>query len=494
MYGYMERIARINLTDRSVRYEFPEEKIIRKYLGGTGLGVYYLYKEVKKGTRWSDPENLFMILSGPMGGCPGPGALVSVVSMGAKTDSVAASQSNGRMGAFMRFCGYDGLIFEGRSEKPIYVYVTESRIEFREAEELMGMDTWTATGAIEKDLGKTEDELSIMAVGPAGEHGVLFAATCSERGHIAAHGGTGAVMASKNLKAVAVERGSKEVDFFDLEGLWHTMQELIVTKGYSSPVKTHKYGTTTGIIGNAANFMVPVKNYTSTDYETYFCLGSPSYDLHIEKKHIPCYGCAYRHCYRITVKDGEFAGQTGDEMEYETVAAVGSNAGCTDAIAVQMLGNYIDKMCMDSNETGWIMSWLMECYEKGICTKKELDGIEMTWGNSDAMFKMVRKIAYREGHIGDVLGNGLAYAAERLFDGKGRDLAIYTKRGNTPRGHDHRGLQNHILDTATGGIGTDEIGVLFPNLKALGLPEDLDKGTAEDCGRIVAACYRKTNY
>lgn len=490
MYGYMGTLGRVDLNTGKFTEEHPEEEILRKYIGGTGLGAYYLYREVPRGTKWSDPENLFMVMAGPLSGGPGPFGTVSVVTQGALTGSLGSAQTNGKMGAFLRFCGYDGIILHGRSPRPVYLYIHEDAMELHPADELMGLDTWETTEAIEKELGLDELSLSVLAIGPAGEHGVNIAATCTERGHITAHNGVGAVMGAKNLKAIAVRRGSKPLPYADYGHLQQTVMEVLKEKSIPNPNGYAKYGTSRAIISLDNSGMLPVKNYTSDEGYKYYFQDGVNYEERFEKEHIPCWGCMFKHCHRIKVKDGKLKGMVGEEQEYEGVSGLGTNICMGSVAETQMLGNWVDKYCMDANEIGWILGWLMECYDRGICTREDLDGLEMTWGNYEASVEMVRKIAYRDG-IGDVLANGLAYAATHLWNGAGADYGVYTLKGNTPRGHDHRQTFNHLLDTCTGGIGTDEIGVLFPNNRIIGLPDDTDKTTPEGCAKIVAACYRK---
>lgn len=488
MYGYMGRIARVDLSTREITYEFPEEKILRQYYGGLGLGSYYLYRDMPKDKTWSDPENMFMLMTGPLTGAPGPTGLMTIVSMGAKTKNIVGAQCAGKSAPFLKFCGYDGLIIEGKSKTPVYLHITEDNIEFREAGHLMGLDTWQTTDKIEEEIGQGEDRMSVLAIGPAGENLVLMAAVCNEKGHIAAHNGPGAVMGSKNLKAVAIERGSKHPEYPDIEELrqffWSYLSEKSLHMG-----DTYKYGTSTGIVGNTAPQMVPVKNYLNTDAEKFSTLSSRNYNKFVEREHLPCWGCPFRHCYRFTIVDGPFKGEVGDEMEYEVVAAMGSVCYNDDPMEVQMLGNQIDKLGMDGNEMGWIIGWLMECYERGICTKEDLDGIEMKWGDYTAQSRMLRKIAYRDGKVADACANGLTYAAQNLFDGKGEPYGVFTYKGNTPRGHDHRHLWNFELDTATGAIGTDEIGVLFPNNQVLGVADDVDRNTPDGCAEVSRATF-----
>lgn len=491
MNAYMGKICRVNLTTGEVTNEFPEESVLRRFIGGEGLGAYYVYKEVEADTEWDEPGNIITFMSGPLGGSPGPTGTICVVSKGALTGELVGSQANGKMGAFLRFCGYDGLIIQGKSDKPVYLHITEELVELKDASDLMGLDTWKTEEEIEKEIGKSEDEMSVMSIGPAGENLVRISSMCADRGHMVAHNGAGAVMGAKNLKAVAVERGTQEPPYADLSNLHQKIYEVLQEKSIPAGADFVRFGTARAIVGNDNAGILPVKNYTESDGSPYYIHDGSRYDRTgiFKKEHMPCWGCMFRHCHKITVTKGKLKGMVGEEQEYEGSAELGPNLCMKDAEEAQMLGNLVDFLGMDVNAIGYILSWLMECYEKGIATKADLDGIEMEWGSYEACTAVIRKIAYRDG-IGDILADGLHVAAEKLFGGEGRDCGVYVKKGVVPRGHDHRQTFNHLLDTCTSSIGTDEVAQLFPNNVAIGLPADTDKTTPEGCAKIVAACYR----
>ena len=213
---------------------------------------------------------------------------------------------------------------------------------------------------------------------------------------------------------------------------------------------------------------LPVKNYTTNIFPEYTDFVGMALRARFEVRPKPCWGCRMNHCEFMKVTDGPCAGYEGEEPEYEQLAAFGPVIGQTDPGAAVMLGNLVDRLGLDTNEAGWVIGWTMECYEKGLLTKKDTDGLEMTWGNVDAVEAMLWKIANREG-FGNLLAEGVKRTAEHI-GGEAVDCAIYTKKGAAPRSHDHRSYLNEMLDTCVSNTGTIESWGGRPQFQQLGLP------------------------
>ncbi|MFQ6077251.1 MAG: aldehyde ferredoxin oxidoreductase N-terminal domain-containing protein, partial [Candidatus Bathyarchaeia archaeon] len=211
--GYTGKLLRVDLTHERIEDFILDEETCRKYVGGTGVGSKILYDEVPPGIDWSDPENRLIFASGPLGGTRiGGSGSFSLVTKGALTNGATSVQANGLFGAYIKFCGHDGLIVEGAAKRWLYLYINDGVAELREASHLLGRDTYEIVDLLRKELGKGERRLSVVSIGPAGEHLVRFAGVFAEKGHSASHNGPGAVMGSKKLKAVAVSRGKKAVE------------------------------------------------------------------------------------------------------------------------------------------------------------------------------------------------------------------------------------------------------------------------------------------
>ncbi|MFH1140339.1 MAG: aldehyde ferredoxin oxidoreductase N-terminal domain-containing protein, partial [Chloroflexota bacterium] len=218
--GFTGKLLRVDLTNEEVSEESVDEATQRAYPGGTSIGAKVLYEEVPSGVEWSDPENRLVLATGPLGGTTiGGSGTFSVATKGALTNGATSSQANGFFGAYLKFCGYDGIIIQGAAKRWLYLHVRDGGAELRDASHLAGKDTWETDDIIKRELGYKEKAMSVFCIGPAGENLVKFAAICGDKGHIAGHNGTGAVMGSKRLKAIAVERGKRRLAVSDRKGL-----------------------------------------------------------------------------------------------------------------------------------------------------------------------------------------------------------------------------------------------------------------------------------
>lgn len=473
-YGYNGKILRVDLSNGQTSAEILDPRTARKYFGGTGLGIKILYDEVPSGVEWSDPENRVIIASGPLGGTRVMGsATVTLVTKGAITGGPSATQANGYLGAFLRFCGFDAVIIQGRAEKLSYLYIHDGQAEIRDAAFVAGQSTWDTEDIIKKELGMSQNAMSVFAIGPAGENLVRFAGFIGDRGHSASHNGSGAVLGSKNLKAIAVARGTGRIAVKDEAKLSElTRQNFEGLKNSPQGALQVKYGTLGLMRGMAAMGGAPFKNYavntspmTPEQLETF----TPEYlreNWKLVQRH-SCWACQMHHCDLITIDEGPLAGKVGEEPEYECFSGMGTQIGNYNGMTATALANEVDRLGLDVNETGWVMGMAIECYERGLISKKDTDGLELTWGNVEAIRAMLYKIARREG-FGDVLADGVMRAARRI-GGEAPTFAIHGSRGGVPVGLDHRRNWSMQLDVTTSDIGNNELH-LAPNAASLGLP------------------------
>ena len=471
--GYMGRILRVDLGSGQVREEELSEALIKQYVGGTGIGIKYLHDEVPPGVEWNDPENRLIFFSGPLGATliSGTGTF-SVVSKGPMTNLAGSSQANGRFGAYLKFSGIDGFIVQGAASDLVYLYIHDGTAEIRDARHLAGKGTLETEEILLKELGLGKQG-SVQCIGPAGENLVRYAMISGDGGHVAAHNGLGAVMGAKKLKAVAVARGAAKVPVKHsqaVERLAREMHEDAKTKGSK---RIYEFGTGGGFSGAALGGFLPVKNYTTNIFPEHEKFDGQYIRTHFKMKNNPCWACRLLHCKTCEVTEGPYAGFVGEEPEYEALAAWGSLIGNTDPGATVMLNRFADQMGLDANEAGWTIAWVMECYEKGVFTKDDLSGLDMSWGNVESVREILRMIALRQG-IGDLLAEGVMRAS-RKTGGEAADWAIYTLKGASPRGHDHRGRWCELLDTCTSNTSTIEAtrGGVFP--ERMGNPPVSDK-------------------
>jgi aldehyde:ferredoxin oxidoreductase len=455
---YSGQMLRVDLEKGDIERFLLQESILRRYIGGTGLGARFLYDEVPPGIAWSDPSNRLVFASGPLNATPiGGSGSVSVVSKGPLTDGAGCSQSNGFFGAYLRLCGLNGIIFQGSSSELQYLYIGSEDAELRRAEWLKDLDTYKTSDLLKHEHGRNERGMSIASIGPAGERRVKFAGIFFDHGHSASHNGLGAVMGSKNLKAIAIDRGEKKVPIQDsarVRGISEELLENVKTQSRG----TYDYGTLNGLHGNAQRFMIPVKNYTTSqweiDPEKWDKFGGKYIRENFTMRRNSCWACQIHHCDIMKITEGPYAGMELEEPEYEQFSAWSSNIGNDDVTAAMMLSKEVDRLGLETNEAGWVVGFAMECYEKGILRGEKINNLDLNWGNAEGSRLLLNLIANREG-IGDILAEG-AMRASQAIGGGAENVAIHTMKGNTPRGHDHRNRTTEQFDTSISNTSTLE--------------------------------------
>ena len=498
------RYLRVDLSEGRIWTDQLDEDTYRACVGGTGYGTKVLYDEVGPGVGWSDPENRIIVASGPLGGTRVNGSgTVSVVTKGPMTNGAATSQANGFLGAFMRSNGFDGVVIQGASSRLCCLHIREGEAELRDADHLAGVDTWDMIDRIAEELGADERRLSVFGIGPAGESGVRFAGIIGDRGHVAGDNGTGAVMGSKGLKAIVAQRSQNLPAVHDSRALAEvarTLHDRIVEDPVAREGIT-RWGTLRAIAkeARAGGGFLPVKNYTTSVYnisdEEVEMWDGPYLQEHYVTGRHNCWACSCQHCTTFTIPRGRHKGFVGEEPEYEQFAAFGPAIGNTDVDEAIVLSNECDRLGFENNEMGWVLGLAMECTDKGILTREQLDGLDMTWGNVDAARALMGKMSRREG-VGNLFAEGAMRAAEEIGD-EAVEFAVHTKKGNTPRGHDHRSRWTEMFDTATSNTGTMETGPMgnMPKdaLKAIGIdalpdafsPEEVSTFTARTKGAMI---------
>lgn len=399
--------------------------------------------------------------SGPLGGTVGGTGAFSVVTKGPQTNGAVSAQANGFFGAFLRFSGFDGVMVLGAADDWVYLYIHDGLGELRDARSLVGKDTCETGELIIQELGLGGGQVSVFSIGPAGENLVRFACIVGDRGHVVAHGGAGAVMGSKKLKAIAAKRGREKPRIDNEEALRSIGKEMVENIKHHPTASTFLWGTSLLLPQYLPFGLLPIKNLTATDFPEADKFGGKSYRPRLEMKRHPCWACQFHHCNIVKIMEGPYAGYEAEEPEFEDLVAFGPLIGQTDPQAVIMLTDLNDRLGMDVNEIGWLLAMLMECYAKGIITRRDIDGIELTWGNVEAVRAILPKIARREG-FGHVLAEGTRQAAE-LIGGEAPDIGVYLQTGAVPRSHDHRVRWEEMLDTATSPTSTiDSANVATP--------------------------------
>ncbi len=473
-HGYAGKILGVDLSNKTFSDESLGEEVLRKYIGGAGLGARYLYDENPDNVEWSNPENRMIFANGPLSGTVAPGSgSVCVVSKGPMTNLAGCSQANGFGGAFLKSCGYDGIVIRGCADEWSYLFINGEKTEFRNASHLLGKDTRETQELILKELGLNKGKASVFCVGPAAENRVRFSVIVGDGSHVVSKNGLGAVMASKKLKGIAIARGRFKPLVRDEELLKTIAKELRERAISYNNGSRHKWGTNGGFSALYKIGQIPVKNYTTNLFPEHETMNGQYVRTHFETvERELCFNCGIHHNIVMRVTEGPYTGFIGEDPEYEAYAGLGPQIGNTDAGGVFVLNDLVDRLGVDHNEAGWVIGWLMECYEKGLITKGDTDGIEMNWGNVESAKKILLKISSREG-IGNLLAEGVMRAS-REVGGEAADMAIFTLKGTTPRGHDHRARWSQLIDNCF--TNTSTIEATFANP----MPHELDMSPVRD--------------
>ena len=453
MFGYMGKILRINLTNGKITEEPLEESVARKFLGGRGLGAYILFNEVKPGIDPLGPENKLVIATGVVTGIPFPGnSGLNVMAKSPLTGIWGESTSKGFFGPELKATGYDAIIIEGKAEKPVYLWIHDGEVEIRDASHLWGKPTREVQKIIKAEL--KDDRVQVGCIGIGGENLVKFANIMLGFNHFAGRTGMGAVMSSKNLKAIAV-RGTGKVRYANEEKLVDLLVEKLISKealsGPYFPDGLFKYGSLADLGYWQETGRLPTKNFRKSLFSGYENLTAETLtDSPYIIRHNTCPYCTVG-CNRITKANAPY--QLNPEYalpEYESTAALSTLCMNDNLVAALKAIELCNKYGIDTMSTGVTIAFAMECYEKGLITKKDTEGLDLTWGNHKAIVQLVEQIAKRQG-IGNLLAEGSRKAAEKLGGGA-EDFAMHVKGMEFPL-HDVRGMKGHGLGIATSNRG-----------------------------------------
>ena len=428
-YGYHGKILHLHLDDLTLDVETPSEAFYQTYFGGSALGLYYLLKNTPAEADPLGPENTLVLAISPLTGAPISGqSRMTSVAKSPLTDAVGDAQCGGFFPAELKFSGYDAIVIHGRADKPVYLWINNGKAELRPAEHLWGKTTGEVDDLLKEELG--DDKVQILQTGLAGEKGVRFSALINMANRANGRTGMGAVMGSKNLKAIAV-RGKQRPALADPKGL----NELARWGAKEFP-DSDVYGL--GLLGTAEvlGFQnksggLPTRNWFSGSFEGWKPIDGKTMEKTILKKRDTCYACTVR-CKRVVeitegpyIVDPRYGGP-----EYETLSTFGSYCGIDDLEAISYANQLCNMYGMDTISCGATIAWAMDCFEQGLITTEDTGGIALRFGDAAAMVKMVEAIAKRQG-FGDVLAEGSARAADRIGRGT-QDLVVAVKKQEMP--------------------------------------------------------------
>ena len=450
MHGYARRILHIDLTTGKTYVEPLNEEYAKKYIGGIGLGIRLLLDHSKPGTEPFSPENPLILATGPISGTMWPtgGNGHAFVSKSPQSFGVGESKSHGSFGTELKRAGYDVVIFKGKAEKPVYVWIDDDSVQLLDASHLVGKSPAETEDTIKEELG--DYYIRVAAIGLAGEKLSRIACIINEKTRAAGRTGMGAVMGSKNLKAIAV-RGTRDITVAKPDEFLEFVKEFHERMKGPATQKYRTLGTPLNVLVHNSVPCMPTRNFNNASFEGAEKVSGEALNERFVAKIIGCSSCAMRCEHMCVVPEGPYKG-TMTRMEYEPLWAMGPYCGIDrlDAIIKGMdLSNYYG---VDSISVGVVVGFAMDCYENGILTEKDLDGIDARFGNHEALVQLIEKIGKREG-IGDILADGVKVAGEKI--GKGAEKLAQHIKGVEVTGYDLRCLKTAALGFAVSFRGAD---------------------------------------
>ena len=440
-YGYTGKILHVNLTTSEIKVEEPDEQFYRTYMGGSAMGMYYVLKETPAGAEALSPENVLALCTGVVTGTPISGqSRLTSVAKSPLTGCIGDAQGGGYFPAEMKFSGFDAVIIKGKSPKPVYLWMHHGEAELRDASHLWGMTTGDAEDKLKEEL--EDKRIEVLQIGPAGENLVRFAALISMSNRANGRTGMGAVMGSKNLKAVVV-RGKQKPTIANPEK-FKELQKLAKTNLEPTGMDDFgKYGTPDVCSPQNKSGGLPTYNFNSGTFEKHEEInGKTLYNEHLrghekdEQNRFgrdTCFSCSIK-CKRVSqIDEGPFKTDAKyGGPEYETLATFGSYCGISNMDAIIHANALCNMYGMDTISCGATISWAMECWAEGKITAEDTGGIELEYGSAEAMVKMTEMIAKQEG-FGKILAEGSQKASEII--GRGTEDYLITSKGQEAPAH-----------------------------------------------------------
>lgn len=467
MNGWRGKVLLVNLTMGTVESMPLDPQVAKDYIGGRGLGIYYLNQQVDPTCDPFDANNLLVMATGPLTGTGAPtGARYMVMTKSPLTGAITCSNSGGQFPTEFKRTGYDAVVFSGRSTNPVYLYLDTDTAELRNADHLWGKDTHQTTDML---LAETDAKAKVACIGPAGEKMVLFASIMNDKHRAAGRSGVGAVMGSKNLKAVVV-RGKGRIPLADPERFKAFNKQIL--DAFKEGVKKTPLGLTVngtaGVVMATQNFgVLPTKNWQQGTFDGWEKIHGEELTRRFLVKNTACYACPIG-CGRITrVDDPRFAGE-GEGPEYETIYAMGSNCLVDDLGAITKANYICNELGMDTITMGATIACAMELVERGYISEETV-GRSLNWGDAEALVELTRLTGNREG-----FGNLLAEGSYRLAERFGHpELAPVAKKQEFP-GYEPRGAQAMGLAYATSPIGGSHMRGDPAYFELFGVPQPMD--------------------
>ncbi len=446
--GYTEKILNIDLNTQTVKVEKTDLNDAKDFIGAKGLGAKILFDRLPKKTDPLSSKNILMFTTGPITGTSAQtSGRGTVVTKSPQTGLFLDSHFGGFFAAEMKKAGWDIFIVNGRSEKPIYIGINNDSIDFKDATNIWGKECLKTHNLLQNK----EKKVRTAVIGPAGENLVKFSAITFDGHRHAGRGGAGAVMGSKNLKAITIT-GSNKIPLHDSEGFANKSKEVLKRIQENDFVpKRRKFGTPYWVkVINGAGF-IPTRNYQEGEFEYGKEIDAESMQKRIVDKGGACFNCVIACWNKSSIKNGPYKGISLVGPEYETIALMGSNLGMRSIEDIAYLNNRCNELGMDTISLGGVLGFAVEAYKKGIITKKDLNNNEIGWGKTKELSNLIKDIAYRKGKIPNILAEGVKVAAEKIGKNS-NDFAVHVKSLEIP-GYDPRGTFGMAIAYATSDRG-----------------------------------------
>jgi aldehyde:ferredoxin oxidoreductase len=452
-FGYAGKILHVDLNKGALSIETPSENFYRTYMGGSAMGLYYLLKEVPPCADPLSPQNVLTLMVGVTTGAPISGqSRMNANAKSPMSGAIGDSQSGGFFPAEMKFAGLDGIVVHGKSPKLVYLYIKDGEATLRDASHLMGKLTGDVENTLKTDLGDTK--IQILQCGPAAEVGVRYSSLVSMSNRNNGRTGMGLVMASKNLKAIVV-RGSHPVQLAD-PNAFKTLARSGPSQISENPDMDGlaKFGTASVVMFQNMSGTLPTRNYSEGQFEEAENLSGEKMSESILKKADTCFACAV-HCKRVVeVPDGKYSvDPVYGGPEYETIATFGSYCGIQDLVTVSRANQICNAYGVDTISCGATIAFAMECFEKGIITTADTDGLELRFGNADAMLEILHQIVTASTPLGKILGQGSERAAHLW--GSAAQACLITVKGEEAPAHMPQAKKSLALIYAVNPFGAD---------------------------------------
>ncbi len=463
VYRHNHQSLIINLSQNKIKKSYTDTSILQQYVGGRGRAIRYLFDNLAQGIDPLGHDNVLVISLGPLTGTLAPSsARYTVAAKSPLTGGIGYANAGGHFAPELSYAGYDALFIHGQAETPVYLLIDDDFVDVRDAKRLWGSDTWETDYQIKREL--QNENLQIACIGQGGENLVRYAAIINNHSRAAARTGLGAVMGSKNLKAIAV-RGTGSVDVAEPENFLKLV-DITLEKIYADPAypSLSYYGTPFLVDLAYVSGGLATRNNQTGIFEEYEGISSERFDAKYRVKSESCFACPI-HCGKyVRVSSGPYAGTHGGGPEYETIVCVGSKCGVGDLDAIIYINELCNRFGLDTISFGDTVAFAMEAQEKGALPHEQAGGLDLSWGNIEAVINAVRKVAFREGP-GNLLAEGVQQVSEKIGKNSA-EYALHVKGMEIPA-YDVRTAKGFGLGWATATRGADHLAAL-PNFELLG--------------------------